>query len=70
MAQTKRTEGAGPMRVIRVPLGGDAYDRAALAAPYQIAQPFRAHITGLFTRPDPVDAIGLFQGIPPRWSNP
>ena len=54
------------MRVILVPLGGEPYDRAALAAAYQIAQPFRAHITGLFTRPDPVDAIGVFQGIPPE----
>jgi nucleotide-binding universal stress UspA family protein len=54
------------MRVILVPLGGEAYDPVALAAAYQIAQPFRAHITGLFTRPDPVEAVGAFQGIPPE----
>ena len=54
------------MRVILVPLGGEAYDRAALAAAYQIAGPFRAHIVGLFTRPDPVEGIGVFQGSPPE----
>jgi nucleotide-binding universal stress UspA family protein len=54
------------MRVILVPLSGEAHDRAALAAAYHVAQPFRAHITGLFIRPDPVDAIGVFQGIPPE----
>ncbi|HYZ26209.1 MAG TPA: universal stress protein [Geminicoccaceae bacterium] len=54
------------MRVILVPLGGEAYDPVALAAAYQIAQPFRAHITGLFIRPDPVEAVGAFQGIPPE----
>lgn len=54
------------MRVILVPLGGEAHDRAALGAAYHIAQPFRSHITGLFVRPDPVDAIGVFQGIPPE----
>lgn len=54
------------MRVILVPLSGEAHDRAALAAAYHVAQPFRSHITGLFVRPDPVDAIGVFQGIPPE----
>ncbi len=54
------------MRVILVPLSGEAHDRAALAAAYHVAQPFRAHITGLFIRPDPVAAIGVFQGIPPE----
>jgi nucleotide-binding universal stress UspA family protein len=54
------------MRVILVPLSGEVHDRAALAAAYHVAQPFRAHITGLFIRPDPVDAIGVFQGIPPE----
>jgi nucleotide-binding universal stress UspA family protein len=54
------------MRVILVPLSGAAHDRAALAAAYHVARPFRAHITGLFIRPDPVDAIGVFQGIPPE----
>ena len=54
------------MRVILVPLSGETHDRSALAAAYHIAQPFRAHITGLFVRPDPVDAIGVFQGIPPK----
>jgi nucleotide-binding universal stress UspA family protein len=54
------------MRVILVPLGGEAYDPIALTAAYQIAQPFRAHITGLFSRPDPVEAIAVFQGIPPE----
>jgi nucleotide-binding universal stress UspA family protein len=54
------------MRVILVSLSGAAHDRAALAAAYHVARPFRAHITGLFIRPDPVDAIGVFQGIPPE----
>ena len=54
------------MRVILVPLSGAAHDRAALAAAYHVARPFRAHISGLFIRPDPVDAIGVFQGIPPE----
>lgn len=54
------------MRVILVPLSGEAHDRVALAAAYHVAQPFRSHITGLFVRPDPVDAIGVFQGIPPE----
>jgi nucleotide-binding universal stress UspA family protein len=54
------------MRVILVPLRGEAHDRTALAAAYHVAQPFRSHITGLFIRPDPVDAIGVFQGIPPE----
>src|SRR5918995_131313 len=54
------------MRVILVPLSGEAHDRAALAAAYHVARPFRAHITGLFIRPDPVDVIGVFQGIPPE----
>ena len=54
------------MRVILVPLSGEAHDRTALAAAYHVAQPFRAHITGLFMRPDPVDAIGVFEGIPPE----
>jgi nucleotide-binding universal stress UspA family protein len=54
------------MRIILVPLSGEAHDRAALAAAYLVAPPYRAHITGLFVRPDPVDAIGVFQGIPPE----
>jgi nucleotide-binding universal stress UspA family protein len=54
------------MRVILVPLGGEPYDRIALAAAYQIARPFRAHINGLFVRPDPVEAIGILQGAPPE----
>src|ERR671910_640807 len=54
------------MRVILVPLSGEAHDRAALAAAYHVAHPFRAHIIGLFIRPDPVEAIGVFQGIPPE----
>jgi hypothetical protein len=54
------------MRVILVPLGGEAYDQAALAAAYWIAGSFRAHITGLFTRLDPVEATGVFRRIPPE----
>jgi hypothetical protein len=50
----------------RHPGGGEPYDRVALAAAYQIARPFRAHINGLFVRPDPVEAVGFFQGIPPE----
>jgi nucleotide-binding universal stress UspA family protein len=54
------------MRLILVPLSGEAHDRTALAAAYHVARPFRAHITGLFVRPDPVEAIGVFQDIPPE----
>jgi nucleotide-binding universal stress UspA family protein len=54
------------MRVILAPLGGEAYDPVTLAAAYQIAQPFRAHITGLFTRPDPIEAVAAFEGIRPE----
>lgn len=52
------------MRVILVPLSGEHHDRAALTAAYHVAQRFRSHIVGLFMRPDPVDAISVFQGIP------
>jgi nucleotide-binding universal stress UspA family protein len=54
------------MRIILVPLGGEVCDRAALAAAYHIGHRFRSHITGLFTRPDPVEAIGVLQGVPPE----
>ena len=54
------------MRVILVPLGGEAYDRAAVAEACRVTGPFRAYITGLFTRPGPVEAISVFQGIPPE----
>jgi nucleotide-binding universal stress UspA family protein len=51
------------VRVILVPLRGEAHDRAALAAAHHVARPYQAHITGLFIRPDPVEAIGVLQGI-------
>lgn len=52
------------MRVILVPLSGEAYDRAALDAAYRVAQPFRSHIVGMFVRPGPLDELGIFEGIP------
>jgi nucleotide-binding universal stress UspA family protein len=54
------------MRVILVPLSGSARDRVVLAAAYHVTRPFRTHIAGLFMRLDPIDAIGVFQGIPPE----
>jgi nucleotide-binding universal stress UspA family protein len=50
------------MRVIVVPLIGDADDAAGLAAAYAVAGPFRAHIDGMFMRPDPVEAIINLEG--------
>lgn len=54
------------MRVILVPLSGEAHDRAALDAAYRVAQPFRSHIVGMFVRPGPLDELGIFEGIPPE----
>jgi nucleotide-binding universal stress UspA family protein len=50
------------MRVILVPLVGDPDDAAGLAAAYAVARPFRAHIDGMFMRPDPVEAIINLEG--------
>jgi nucleotide-binding universal stress UspA family protein len=50
------------MRVILVPLLGDDDDGVGLAAAYAVAGPFRAHIDGMFMRPDPVEAIMSLEG--------
>jgi len=50
------------MRVILVPLVGDDDDGVGLAAAYAVAEPFRAHIDGMFMRPDPVEAIMSLEG--------
>ena len=50
------------MRVILVPLVGDDDDGVGLAAAYAVAAPFRAHIDGMFMRPDPVEAIMSLEG--------
>lgn len=54
------------MRVILVPLSGEPHDGVALAAAYSVARRFRSHIEGLFVRPDPMAALGAFEGIPPE----
>ena len=50
------------MRVILVPLVGDDEDGVGLTAAYAVAEPFRAHIDGMFMRPDPVEAIMSLEG--------
>jgi hypothetical protein len=50
------------MRVVLVPLVGDDDDGVGLAAAYAVAEPFRAHIDGMFIRPDPVEAIMSLEG--------
>jgi hypothetical protein len=50
------------MRVILVPMAGDDDDSVGLAAAYAVAGPFRAHIDGMFMRPDPVEAIMSLEG--------
>jgi Universal stress protein family len=50
------------MRVILVPLVGDDDDGVGLTAAYAVAAPFRAHIDGMFMRPDPVEAIMSLEG--------
>ncbi|MEM7021524.1 MAG: universal stress protein [Pseudomonadota bacterium] len=50
------------MRVILVPLLGDADDAVGLSAAYALAAPFRAHIDGLFMRPDPIEAVINLEG--------
>ena len=50
------------MRVILVPLLGDDDDGVGLAAAYAVAEPFRAHVDGMFMRPDPVEAIMSLEG--------
>lgn len=50
------------MRVILVPLVGDDDDGVGLAAAYAVAEPFRAHIDGMFMRPDPIEAIMSLEG--------
>jgi nucleotide-binding universal stress UspA family protein len=50
------------MRVILVPLAGDADDETALAAAYSVARAFGAHVAALFVRPDLVDVVADFEG--------
>jgi nucleotide-binding universal stress UspA family protein len=50
------------VRVILVPLVGDADDEVGLAAAYAIAGRCRAHIDAMFMRPDPVEAIISLEG--------
>jgi nucleotide-binding universal stress UspA family protein len=50
------------MRVILVPLAGDADDAAALAAAYTIAGSQGAHIEALLIRPDPIEAVISLEG--------
>jgi hypothetical protein len=52
------------MRVILVPLGGEAYEHAPAAA-HQLAGRFRTLITGPFAPPDLAVAIANFQGTAP-----
>jgi hypothetical protein len=54
--------GGRVLRMILVPLGGEPRDRAALAAARRIDGPSRARITGLFARPDMVEALAMLQG--------
>jgi hypothetical protein len=54
--------------MILVPLCGKPRDRAALAAARRIDGPFRARITGLFARPDMVEALAMLQGSDRKWS--
>jgi nucleotide-binding universal stress UspA family protein len=50
------------MRVILVPLVGDADDEVGLAAAYLVAGRCRAHVDAMFMRPDPVEAIIGLEG--------
>jgi nucleotide-binding universal stress UspA family protein len=50
------------MRVILVPLVGDADDEVGLAAAYAVAGRCRAHVDAMFMRPDPVEAIISLEG--------
>lgn len=54
------------MRIILVPLFGSAGDAACLDAALGIAGRFGAHVTGLFVRIDPMDAIPVVgEGVSP-----
>ncbi len=46
------------MRVILVPLDGTDHDQPALVAAYGVAKPLRAHVDGLFVRPNPGGLAG------------
>jgi nucleotide-binding universal stress UspA family protein len=50
------------MRVILVPLVGDANDAEGLAAAFAVAGRFRAHVDAMFVRPDPLEAIMNLEG--------
>jgi hypothetical protein len=52
------------MRIVLAPFSGETYDRAALGGASHGAEPFPGHTIGLSVRLDPVDAIGVPQGIP------
>jgi nucleotide-binding universal stress UspA family protein len=54
------------IRVILTPLFGDAADVSALTAGLSLAQRFEAHLSALFVRLDPSDAVPLVgEGISP-----
>jgi hypothetical protein len=52
------------MRIVLAPFSGETHDRAALADAAHGPQPLPAQTIGLFVRLEPVDAIGVSQGIP------
>ena len=52
------------MRIVLAPFRGETHDRAALADAAHGPQPLPAQTIGLFVRLEPVDAIGVSQGIP------
>jgi nucleotide-binding universal stress UspA family protein len=54
------------MRIILVPLFGGAIDAVGLDAALKVAQRFGAHVSGLFVRIDPSDAIPIIgEGVSP-----
>ena len=54
------------MRVVLVPLFGNGIDAACLDAGLAVADRFGAHLTGLFVRIDPRDAIPVIgEGVSP-----
>jgi hypothetical protein len=52
------------MRIVLAPFSGETYDRAAFAGAAHGAERFPGPTIGLSVRLDPVDAIGVPQGMP------